>query len=425
MITMPMRSEEPSSTDLLRTSVKRFVQILSYDFCPSYNYYVYWLKQPAGWFVLALLCSLCVGTFLNPIGWSLAAGLFTVLVIGLVFPWIAVRSAQCELRPVVSELHEREVGTLVFQVRNRLPFPIWGLMVEGYLTLPIDESSPPDIGLSSVPPLSLATFRLPVQPEYRGVYPAQLPQLACAFPFGIWTARRRLTSVQSLTVQPLLLGLSSSIELVGKKIADAGQGNRISSHGDFLGVRAFRRGDPLNSIHWVQSARLDSIIVCERGGPQQSNLMIHLDTSRSLGDEAQTRENLAWRVRIAASIADLCVARHLPFQLVIDGEACDLPIGSTSLRAALNRLATVPLDSRKSFAGASSCSNSECTIEIVARDHCGEALSHTAIRVCVKRPTQGFRSRKDWACATVDLDDDILLQTNTLLREANYERIAS
>lgn len=111
--------------------------LLNQDFCPGFNSYVYWLKEPVGWFVLATCVSVLVGACLSPIGWTLAAGLFAILMLGLGFPWLAVRTVHCELTPTVSELHEQEESHLLLTIRNRLPIPLWGLMVEGFLTRPL------------------------------------------------------------------------------------------------------------------------------------------------------------------------------------------------------------------------------------------------------------------------------------------------
>ena len=177
--------------------------LLSTDFCPQFNRYVYWLKEPVGWFALAATASLLVGAFLSPIGWTLAAGLIAMMAVGLTLPWIAVRFTECSLEPVISEINEHESSQLMLTVRNRLPLPLWGLMVEGYLASPIVQTGligdaslesdiAPDVGLAVVPPLCNATFRLSIRPEYRGYYPVEAPVVACAFPFGIWTARRKI-----------------------------------------------------------------------------------------------------------------------------------------------------------------------------------------------------------------------------------------
>ena len=125
--------------------------LANHDFCPWANRYVYWLKEPVGWFVVALAVSILVGLFLSPMGWTVAAGLSMVLVLGLGFPWMATRTLVCELKPVSTSLHERQASQLELTVRNRLPIPILGLMIEGYLTRPftdigqVESEQPPEI----------------------------------------------------------------------------------------------------------------------------------------------------------------------------------------------------------------------------------------------------------------------------------------
>ena len=45
----------------MRQSLRRFNGTLNHDFCPWANRYVYWLKQPIGWFILAAAAALAIG----------------------------------------------------------------------------------------------------------------------------------------------------------------------------------------------------------------------------------------------------------------------------------------------------------------------------------------------------------------------------
>ncbi len=405
----------------------RIVHLLSYDFCPWANRYIYWLKEPVGWFVLATLTSVLVGAFLSPLGWTVAAGLVAILVLGLGFPWLATRTVACEVRPVRGELHERETSQLELVVRNRLPLPIGGLQVEGYLSLPTTDqlsgsaSIAADIGLARVPALSCATYRLQITPEYRGRYPAELPRLACAFPFGIWTARRKIDLVQAVTVWPLIIPIQSEFEVAGAQLAEVGCGQRATTQGDFLGVRRFQRGDSLKSIHWVQSAKLDSLVVCERGGPQQQPVEIRLSTSRGLGTASAARENLAWRIRIAASFIDLFTSRHFPFRLFID-EQLQLNVDAASGGPrAWTLLSDVPLDPPETQAEWSSLPGTgpaASSIAISAHSSAGDRLPDDYVRVDIQQPSRGFRSQAKNESCLLNLDQDITTQLNNLLVEA-------
>ena len=413
---------------------QRVEQIGNRDFCPWANRYVYWLKEPVGWFVVALIASLLVGAFLSPLGWSVAAGLATVIALGLGFPWLATRCVRCQLRPVDWELKERQASYLSFTVVNYLPLPITGLRVEGYFShLLADDAGgrpPADSVLAIVPAFSRATYRLPLQPEYRGRYPLTKPHITCSFPFGIWTARRVVEDVSPVLVRPLHIPIVSDVERVGSKWADHGPGNRPSSHGDFQGVRDFRDGDSLKSIHWAQSARNERLVVCERGGPQQQTINIQLSTARSLGTAACARENLAWRVRVAASVSELLCARHIPFRLWVDEQLVCLPPGPEGARRAREFLADIPLDSLQTEAPAGYWAEPKSpTIRIHACDGFGKPLREQNIAIDMTTPGRNFRKSSEASGVTnsslIDLDQDIASQLEQLLSEADRASFAA
>jgi len=407
----------------------RLSRLLTTDFCPWANRFVYWLKEPIGWFALATLASVLVGFFLSPLGWTLAAGLTAVLVFGMGFPWLATRCVRCSLHPACGELHERQTSYLQLSVRNCLPLPIMGLMVEGYLSAssaiaePQGLSDAPEAALERIPAFSTATYRLPILAEYRGRYPKQAPNIACAFPFGIWTAKREIRDLSPVTVLPLLIPISEELDFSGEQLADVGVGNRASTHGDFLGARDFRRGDSLKNIHWAQSARQDQLVVCERGGPQNQAIELHVSTVHCQGTSSESRENLAWRVRIAASLVELLSARHLPYRLIIDGKVCGVSDSASGRKPALHKLAEIPLDGPipashgHAYSGSDSQKgNGVCWIAISAPSP--SASNHPAAYVNVEMGlhSKGLRQRRN-AARLIDLDNDITGQLNHWLSE--------
>ncbi len=443
-----MNANSQAVEDLVVASRERSFAawLLKTDFCPQFNRYVYWLKEPVGWFAVAAVASLLVGAFLNPIGWTLAAGLIAMIVAGLVLPWFAVRFAECKLEPVIGEINELETSQLLLTVRNRLPLPLWGLMIEGYLSAPMQQRGllgdasaeterKPDIGLACVPPMCEATFRLSIRPEYRGVYPVEAPSVACAFPFGLWTAHRKLSKVTSVMVWPMRCDLSGLLDVGGANAADEGVGERVGTTGDFLGVRAFRRGDSLRSIHWAQTARLDSLVVCDRAGPQRQTVSLEVHTQPIHANARAAREHLAWRVRIVASLAELLSARHIPFQLVVDGEEQLLATGQRGLKLALDRLATIPLDAFASTETRSAATRStvtQSTARQLATRICvglpqftGDQLVVGRVGIRIDQPSTGVRGHTKQHVANLDLTEELASQLNHFLSEASYACFAA
>jgi len=325
----------------------RLTSVLVTDFCPWANRYVYWLKEPIGWFVIAFAISILVGLHISTVGWVLASVLGSVMGIGIVWPWIVVRAAYCELRPALSEVHEGQACDLVLAVRNRMPFPLWGLAIEGYLDRQGDDLQP-TIALACVPLASDAEYRLKVSPALRGLYPVRPPKIACSMPFGLWTARRSLRSCAPLTVFPAISRIQDDPQWVGGRQSETGEGMRVGEAGEPLGVREFRSGDRLRNVHWIHTARTGTLTVCERGGPQQQQFEIVLDMSSPATADPDRRlwlrEALARRVRVAASIAVALHGHHVPLRLVIGDQVVMIGSGSGGRRRLLTVLAEVPAD---------------------------------------------------------------------------------
>lgn len=334
-----------------RSGSAALARVFTHDFCPGANRYVYWLKEPVGWLILAAAASLLIGLFANPAGWTLAAALVAIIAVGMLWPLAATAAATAHLRPEVAHVHEGEPCRMILSVRNRLPIPIWGLAVEGYLGGDGggDEAAP-TVALASVPPLCTADFPVSIRPAWRGRYPVKSPKLACAFPFGIWTARRALASAQPLTVWPTIYPVSGRCSLPGLAASRFGEGQRAGHDGDPVGVRPFRRGDSPRHIHWAQSARQDEWIVTERSGPQCVDVDVVVDTRlHDLGASAAsprrpTREVLAWRIRIAASLLVNLHASGIPCRLWLSGRVISVEHGQRGRQRILDALTDVPLD---------------------------------------------------------------------------------
>ncbi len=148
------------------------------------------------------------GVTVSPLALSMAAGLLALLAIGLAYPWLAVRLARCELASQRTEVEEDETHEVVVRVRNRCPWPLWGLIIEGFVVSPAGDAQDDDVGpsadiaLGCVPWLSCAAYQLTIRPRLRGRYPLQSPQLTCAFPFGLWTARRSIEKLLRWLLNP-------------------------------------------------------------------------------------------------------------------------------------------------------------------------------------------------------------------------------
>jgi uncharacterized protein (DUF58 family) len=401
------------------------VSAAQYDFCPNVNRYVYWLKQPIGWFVVAIAASMLIGAFFNSRGWIMAGGLLSVVVVGLIFPWLAIKTSSFTLRSQSDQVSEGEASRLILSVQNRLPISIWGLLVEGYF----DELSA-STGLASVPPLSKADYHLPIEPNVRGRYPNQAVYMTCAFPFGIWTARKQLTITCKLAVQPMTLPVSIDMEVFGRRIGGLGTGRKIGGNAEYLGVRPFRRGDLLRSVHWIQTARTGNLVVCERSQSTEQTVALKLGVARSDGGIEQSRNNLNWRVRIAATLIRLLNEQRIRFELQTIGSAGEAAKNHSiarSYKQAVEQLIDVPLDGPivpDSISRADEAKNNcNCCFEIAPIDSGSQLSSSDRIHVHF---SFGSAVDDEMTCnALIDLNQDIAQQLEAFLSEVFDETVTA
>ena len=413
-----------SKPSALNEAQSKVTYVLATDFCPWANKYVYWLKEPIGWFVMGLAVSVLVGMHVSPLGWTLAAVIAGIIVVGMMWPWIAVRAAHCELSPAVAEIHEGEECELVFSVRNSLPLPLWGLAVEGYLDREGDESLP-TIALACVPPISEADYRLAVNPEMRGQYPIVSPKVACSFPFGIWTAQKTINGFSPLVVFPQVSLIQDEATLSGGRMSEVGDGLRAGSNGETLGVREFRSGDRLRNVHWVHTARTGNLVVCERGAPQQQAIEVLLDTRplpRSI-PSSENREALAWRVRVAASLVTHLHARHIPVTLRLSRKVIHGTAGSSGLRRMLMELADIPIDGVVDGDVQLPSNKSQGVALLVSGDALGSAVHVDYLRAGSSpfSPASSGNQRQ----VVIDLKRPIAFQLLRFWREVEHARAAA
>jgi uncharacterized protein (DUF58 family) len=121
--------------------------------------------------------------------------------------------------------------------------------------------------------------------------------------------------------------------------------NRPGTSGDVLGVRLYRRGDPLRRIHWGQSARHDRLILCEAQSQSLPHIQIVLDTDPAVHSGTGSSGSLEWSIRVAASFVERWLSRGALIAAVIDGKSVASGGGKAQLYRlmdALSRISTAP-----------------------------------------------------------------------------------
>jgi uncharacterized protein (DUF58 family) len=327
----------------MRQSLPRLVNLFNHDFCPGANRYVYWLKQPIGWFVLAATAALTIGVSVAPQALVVCAAITAVVVLGVAWPWIGLRGISCSLS---FDRHRATEGSPVgvrITVANRWPWPLWGLMVErGFFVSAVDPAdASPAVSLARIPGWSRSTFRWDFEPQRRGRYPTEVPRLASGFPFGIWHGHREIAVENELVVWPRMAALTSIPPIHGRSLAVAGTESRqAGDEGDMLGVRPYRSGDALRHVHWAQTAKHDRLVVCERQATGRRRVQLILDADADAHRNGSAAESLEEVIRVGASIGRQLHAHHANIELRIGRRTVVAEPGNQGLKRMLDALAT-------------------------------------------------------------------------------------
>jgi len=299
---------------------------------PSLDRVAQVLTGPLGALVLALALALLCGTFVERRGLALAGGLAALIVLGLGYPWLAVRLVSGTVRFENTRLREGEALRVRWELRNHAWVPLWGLQVQGIVAE--DEPEALRVMLRARGRRHALELRMGLG---RGCYPLAPPRVRCVFPFGLGTAGRALPCTQEVLVWPAFF---PAPELPPGGDAEAFEGTiparKAGTSGDLIGVRDFRRGDSLRRIHWPQTARHDRLIVTERQALRLPLVLLTLDLTGAAAGPDSERE---WAIRAAMSLIEGWSSQGVRLEVLVhDEEVTLLTGGLRGLRDGLARL---------------------------------------------------------------------------------------
>lgn len=335
---------------------------LSTDFCPSWNHWVYWLKNPLWVLSLALVGTVLCGLFLNPWIFTLTALLLGIIGIGTVLPWFAMMGIRCQ---VFFDLRRTQFGqpALVrLQIRNRWPVPVWGLsLINGFASA--DRSGQQQladrdhgIAFAHIPGWSTMEYTWSFVAKHRGVYPVNgRAEVETSFPFGLFRAQRTADVEGQLIVWPettALVGMPDAAESSASQ--DSFSDRRVGDFGDILGTRPFREGDSLRRVHWAQTARQQNLIVTERQAPLTTAVRITLDLSAHSHPSNNRLATVEQCVRVAGSLCESLHDQHCKVELQTNTELFVLGDSPSGLNRAMDALAVAAVQEPASDAEQSS-----------------------------------------------------------------------
>ncbi len=144
----------------------------------------------------------------------------------------------------------------------------------------------------------------PITATRRGRFTLGPPHLRIGDPFDLWEDNRNLDSRTEVLVVPSIVSLTGMPSSSGARSAASGRAVVGTIGGDpDIGVREYRNGDDIRTIHWRASARHDDLMVRLEEPVSHGGATIVLDHRAAAHRGSGAESSLETAVVLAASIS--------------------------------------------------------------------------------------------------------------------------
>ncbi len=146
---------------------------------------------------------------------------------------------------------------------------------------------------TDVPAQGRATVHIAFKPERRGLHRVPTLTAETRFPLGtfrVWTVWRPAAQV---LVYPAPEPLAPPLPPGEPRAGDATATHHQAS-GDYEGVRAYRRGDPLKLVVWKKAAKADELVSRDAAQAQRFELWLDQQRTGTAHPEQQLSRLCAW-----------------------------------------------------------------------------------------------------------------------------------
>jgi uncharacterized protein (DUF58 family) len=184
---------------------------------------------------------------------------------------------------------------------------------------------------ADVPALGSSTLQVAFKPERRGLHRVPTLTAETRFPLGIfrvWTVWRPAAQV---LVYPAPEAFPPPLP-PGEPRAGGAAPARLQAIGDFEGVRAYRRGDPLKLVVWKKAAKCDELV--SRDSQQSQRYELWLDFAQAGPQDVERRLSRLAAWVLQADRLGMEYGLRLPGQQIAPGS------GEAHKRRCLEALAT-------------------------------------------------------------------------------------
>ncbi|TAG27368.1 MAG: DUF58 domain-containing protein [Burkholderiales bacterium] len=157
----------------------------------------------------------------------------------------------------------------------------------------LDDAHAPHWAWADVPAQSSSTVNVAFKAQRRGLHRIPALQAETRYPMGtfrVWTVWRPKSEV---LVYPAPEPYAPPLP-PGEPRSGGGGAARVQQSGEFDGVRAYRRGDPLKLVVWKKAAKSDELVSRDTQQAQRYELWLDFATCGTTEIEAKLSRLTAW-----------------------------------------------------------------------------------------------------------------------------------
>ena len=278
------------------------------------------------WVLLFTLCFIAWNRGLALL-YGIVAMLLATFTLSAVVPWVYLARVRARFL-TIAPVHAGNDQTIALHLQALKP--VYGITLRLPQDTTEEDDQPLSAHISGIHPKGKAahvTYRVPT--TQRGHTQLGHIEAHCAYPFGLFLFRKKLTTpTAERTIYPRLINIRT---LPTRWLNGANQCDdhpKQQHHGDdlFLGLRDYRYGDNYRRIDWRASARSGDIKVREYEQLEQPSLLLIINNTDALNVGDGERNALEHSLILAASLADYALRQG--FHTVYAG-ACQGRIASS------------------------------------------------------------------------------------------------
>lgn len=198
--------------------------------------------------------------------------LFLIPLFSCIAIHISGRKLKASIKVSAPVIYNEEQFSCTIHLENQSRFPLTCVKIllctESVLFAQKTEAQ----YVAVVPAKGSVTISIPMTAEHCGKLIFSTKNISCLDPMHLFSHRYRQTITAECTIFPFVAPPSEIFQVYSKQKSKAFRSSNDPE--EFLGIREYRDGDRLRSIHWKLSSRFDTPFIREYGVPVSEPISI-------------------------------------------------------------------------------------------------------------------------------------------------------